>query len=425
MRVPILAILPSQPALRASARFGLGLPGGRAGFADLRLAEAITLDPRVPAIPVGTDDGCTEAAALHVDRSDRFAVRGFVDVEDPAHMPERVGGVPIHSDPVIAPFLTRDGSAPIGTAAQVAARLDLDALQARGLDGRNVAVAVMDTGINLPHLTRRLGWGPRLDAANSWSPPGSAAAGTHPVDHGTMCAYGIMIAAPKATLLDFPILHGRAASGSTSGRTLATAFQAYAHLAAAWTGAYAPEGLVGYNGLVVSNSWGVFHPSWDFPAGHPGRYIDNPRHIFAQQVATLAASGADIAFAAGHHGGHIEDVLTIDGCDVDGRRPARSTQPPVIAGMPAPRPDLTSYTHFSGSEAFGRGSPDSGTSAACPVAAGCLAALRAKVPPKRTPPARLVAHARATARPTPGSGWSNDHGYGILDLGAMAATLGV
>jgi hypothetical protein len=47
--------------------------------------------------------------------------------------------------------------------------------------------------------------------------------------------------------------------------------------------------------------------------------------------------------------------------------------------IPPDKPDITGYTHFLGSEAFGAGSPDAGTSAACPVAAGCAAALRTKL----------------------------------------------
>jgi hypothetical protein len=90
------------------------------------------------------------------------------------------------------------------------------------------------------------------------------------------------------------------------------------------------------------------------------------------------------------------------------------------------KPDLTSYTHFLGSEAFGAGSPDSGTSAACPVAAGCVAALRTKLPPDATPPANLFQQMMATARQVPGSqGWNGDYGYGILNPDGTAQSLGI
>jgi hypothetical protein len=93
------------------------------------------------------------------------------------------------------------------------------------------------------------------------------------------------------------------------------------------------------------------------------------------------------------------------------------------------KPDITSYTHFLGSEVFGTGAPDSGTSAACPVTAGCVAALRTspKVPPRTTvPPAKLFDILRQTAHPKPGPhrAWNGDYGFGIIDPLA-AATRGI
>ena len=103
-----------------------------------------------------------------------------------------------------------------------------------------------------------------------------------------------------------------------------------------------------------------------------------------------------------------------------------SSQGPSIAGMPPQKPDLTAYTHFLGSEAFGANQPDSGTSAACPVAAGCVAAIRTKLAPSVVPPANLFAQLRASARPpATGPGWNGDYGYGIIDPDSAAATAGV
>src|SRR5690606_32063457 len=116
------------------------------------------------------------------------------------------------------------------------------------------------------------------------------------------------------------------------------------------------------------------------------------------------------------------DVLTLAGCDTDDLRVGYSSQGPAIAGMHQEKPDVTCYTHFLGSEAFGPGAPDSGTSTACPVAAGCVAALRTRVAPAMVPPVNLFAQLRATARQAPGSpaGWNGDYGHGILDPVAAA-----
>jgi hypothetical protein len=229
------------------------------------------------------------------------------------------------------------------------------------------------------------------------------------------------------------------------GGTLSVAVLAYAQLLASWAVQFAPGGLHQYKALVVSNSWGIFHPSWDFPDGHPGRYCDNPRHPFHLLVSALSGAGADIVFAAGNCGtecadgrcktrtqGAImgasahRDVLTLAGCDTSDRRVGYSSQGPSIAGMYPDKPDVTAYTHFLGSEAFGLNDPDTGTSAACPVAAGCIAAIRTKRGPSVTPPAALNDQLRATARGVvPGGGWNGDYGHGIIDPFSTALSLGL
>jgi hypothetical protein len=260
-----------------------------------------------------------------------------------------------------------------------------------------------------------------------------------------MCAFDTLIAAPCAVLLDYPILPSSVPGGTTVGRTIGTANTAFSHLYTNWAVTFAPGGVSKYGGLVVNNSWGMYHPSWDFPANHRGRYIDNPRHPFNVLVTAMALSGIDIVFAAGNCGpvcadircqgltsgsimganAHV-DVLTLGGCDVNDQIVGYSSQGPSIANMSPQKPDVAAYSHFLGSEAFGTGSPDIGTSAACPVAAGCVAALRSKIPFATTPPSNLFAQIRSTARAVHGqSGWQADFGHGIIDPDAAGASLGV
>jgi hypothetical protein len=374
MRIRVLTILDSQEPLQESA---LAMTERRAATIPLVAAKVpaqFTIDPNFAAVPIGS--GRPSQMTLESVRpttSERFAVRGFLEAEDPQQIPKEADGRPVFADPVIAPFLTCIGSQPVGGVADVQTKLKVAAMNSRGLDGSKVAVAVMDTGINLNYLTNKLGRTPMLDAGNSWSPPGNTTQpGTHPVDHGTMCAFDVLIGAPKATLLDFPILAGTAPGGAITGSTLSVALQGFAQLIAFWGVAFAPGGAPRYNGLVVNNSWGIFHPSWDFPQGHPGRYIDNPNHPFQAIVSVLARTGADILFAAGNCGAQCPDgrcqgrttqtimganastdVLTLAGCDTLDARVGYSAQGPSIAGMPQQKPDLTAYTHFLGSEAFG------------------------------------------------------------------------
>lgn len=156
-------------------------------------------------------------------------------------------------------------------------------------------------------------------------------------------------------------------------------------------------------------------------------------------------SGIDIVFAAGNCGAQCpdnrcvattntitganahDDVLTIAGCDTGDQRVGYSSQGPSIAGMPQDKPDVTAYTHFLGSEAFGVNTPDSGTSAACPIAAGCIAALRTSLPHSATPPKALISQVELTARQIAPytAGWNKDYGYGIIDPVAIAQSLGL
>ena len=49
--------------------------------------------------------------------------------------------------------------------------------------------------------------------------------------------------------------------------------------------------------MVVSNSWGLFHPTLeDFPPNHPYRFIDNPNHIFNAFVKVLTFLGVRYRF---------------------------------------------------------------------------------------------------------------------------------
>jgi hypothetical protein len=446
MRVSVLAVVPSQEPLIESAAAAAESRARTIPMEQARLPGSITLDATMAAVPVGT--GRVNEMTLRSttpSESERFMVRAFIETESPEDIPETSNGVPLFADPLIAPFTTCGGTPPVGNVAAVATKLNTAALRSRGMDGAGVAVAILDTGINVTYLKNKTGNMPRFDAANSWQAPNNPnPPGGNPVDHGTMCAFDVLLAAPKATLLDYPILSGSAPGGAIVGRTLSVAVQAFAHLLSFWGVAFAPGGAPRYAGLVVSNSWGIFHPSWDFPSGHPGRYIDNPNHPFQGLVSLLARAGADVVFAAGNCGGQCADgrcmgrttdtimgvnaspdVLTLAGCDTNDVRVGYSSQGPSIAGMFQQKPDLTAYTHFLGSEAFGAGSADSGTSTACPVAAGCVAALRTLMSPTAVPPANLFAQLRATARQVgPGSGWNPDQGHGIIDADAAAQSLG-
>ncbi|WP_371497259.1 S8 family peptidase [Kitasatospora sp. NBC_00374] len=341
--------------------------------------------------------------------------------------------VGVSSDPVIETTPTCGGDGPVGDWRDVE-RFFVE-LGGDGLDGSGVALAISDTGINTQHLSDKLGRPITVDAARSWAPPGVVGdPGKFPVDHGTMCAFDALIAAPKATLIDVAVLLSERPGATVMDGLLSDAVAAYSHL---WSQLeLMPEEQ---RALVVSNSWGSFSPQWDFPPGHPGNYSDNPAHPFNLMVTALEHAGADVLFAAGNCGRECRDgrcefterpigganshprALSIGGVDTRGSRVGYSSQGP--GRLSRRKPDVCSYTHFAGSEAFGPGSADSGTSAACPVAAGVVAAIRTQWPAATIPPSELRTILRRTADDLGAAGFDFDYGYGVVNAPSIMDAL--
>ncbi|NKY36761.1 S8 family peptidase [Nocardia speluncae] len=430
MRV-VIELRPSPEQLSAATGSATdisatGLTGGLPGF---------TLDSGFAPVPLSA--GARQVSDTSQQGTESFLVRGEIPDGDQAARDALAGAtgvIGIFADPVIEPVLTCGDDGAVGDWKKVAELLGRAELDAAGLTGAGVAVAVLDTGINAAKI-RAAGRSITIDAARSWNPAGAeGTAGEFEVGHGTMCAFDALIAAPRATLLDIALLQSSRTGGSEMDGLLSDALAAFAHLRIVLSGQ--PEDS---RALVISNSWGAFAPEWDFPVGDPGNYSDNPDHPFNVIVGSLEAAGADILFAAGNCGRDCPDgrcaypdrpitganshpnVLSVAGVDTGGQRVGYSSQGP---GRLADRkPDICSYTHFLGSTAFGADAPDTGTSAACPVLAGVIAAFRTEWPATRIPPARLRELLLNTAADRGGAGFDHDHGYGIADPRALLAEL--
>ncbi|WP_043639467.1 S8 family peptidase [Nonomuraea candida] len=425
-------------------------PGRTATVADVADGlPGVELDPAYPPValprpvpPAGGDPlSLNQPLDFSLAAEDASVlVRGTISDDEPAARmallpalrPDVVG---VFADPVIESAPACPGDPPTGDWHDVERLLNVAGLHAEGLDGDGVALAVLDTGINAAHTARRLGRGVTVDAGRSWSPSGvRGGPGQFEVGHGTMCAFDALIAAPQATLIDIPLLLSTRPGGSAMDGLLSDAVAAFAHLRGVLDAQPAAS-----RALVVNNSWGSFSPEWDFPVGHPGNYSDNAAHPFNLMVAALDKAGADVLFAAGNCGRECADsrcaypgrpivganshpkALSVGGVDVNGERVGYSSQGP--GRLTARKPDVCAYTHFSGSGAFGRGEPDSGTSAAAPVAAGIVAAVRTRWPAGRLTPGQLRALVRRTAEDRSEVGFDYDYGYGTVDPAGLIAAL--
>jgi hypothetical protein len=421
----VLIQMPYAPAATISARTLVATAhSSMVGFSLDESYAPIPIPDKQPRERVGDTEVGRLFAFNPSPEASTYLVRGEVADEEAlaelealtAEDPHIIG---VFSDPPIGHFLVCPGDPAVGNHRDIENLLGVPQLQAQGMDGTNVMVAIVDAGINLEHLQRQ-GKNPRFDASKSWRSGVGITPGRGAIDRGTMCAFDTCIAAPNCTLLDYALLKSTAVEGF-----LSDAVQAFSHLLQMLLAFPDPKPA-----LVVSNSWGMFHPSWDFPVGHPGNYSDNPHHPFHILVESLENAGADILFAAGNGGAECPDarcegvttrtiyganshpsVLCIAGVTANRQRVGYSSQGP--GRLDPEKPDLSIYTHFAGSGIY---PADSGTSAACAVAAGVVAAIRSVYPPSRISPAQLRQLLRRTAQDLGTIGFDYSHGFGVIEV---------
>ena len=282
-----------------------------------------------------------------------------------------------------------------------------------GFRGQNVAVGIIDEGVN----------GTVYPVSGGFARQGARQPGTAAItSHGSMCAADVLVAAPAARLYDYPFL-----GVPNSGGAL-TMLQAVLD-----------QRRVDGTPQVVNNSWGfVSVPPQASAPDHEVWDVDHPVH---RKVREVVVSGGAVFFAAGNCGGNcpsgnchpssigpgnsihasnsLPDVITIAAVNSRHERVGYSSQGP---GRFSPqKPDLAAYTHFFGN--FGPGRPggtvapfDNGTSAATPVAAG-VAAMLLSAFPRLTPTELRDALVQGATRVF-AADWDADYGRGIINAAA-------
>nr|WP_246513801.1 S8 family serine peptidase [Neoroseomonas soli] len=316
-----------------------------------------------------------------------------------------------------------------------------DALAAGHLDGSGVKVVVIDQGVDasrLPPGTTFLGgwWKPSWPGA---VPPGQAAKDNR---HGTMIARNVLALAPKAMILDCPLIPPRITANLPA--FLSDAFGAITRIALdiVLLGLINPKVYKGR--WVLVNAWSIYDPRGE---AYPGEYTKNRYHWVACAV-DIAAKVADVVFAAGNCGqfcpdgrcaeevigpgrsilgaNSLDSVLTVGAVRADGIWNGYSSQGPGqfsdYLGQPQLKPDLAAPAHFRVPDTAHRLA--AGSSAASAIAAGAVAALRTKWDDTALPSDVLFDRLRQSAwQPDGSSGWNERHGHGILDCRAALASL--
>jgi subtilisin family serine protease len=314
----------------------------------------------------------------------------------------------------------------------------IDYLRAQtGTDGAGVNVVIVDQGLNPQELGASYITGWSVGNSHPGSPP--QIPGSIRPPHGMMIANNVLKVAPKARLFDLPMVPTQISNIQTF---LSYANAAYIQMISdihLWQLASTFPGP-----WILVNPWGILNRKTEYPLGH---YTQNPASPFNVDVANAVTQNMDVVFAAGNCGQFCPDircggrdrgpsrsiwganslshVLSVGAVRADDMWLGYSSQGPGQPQLCSAKPDFCATSQFcEDGDAF---NINTGTSAACGLTAGAVAALRSRWTPAVVSPQRLQQILNQTARKPTSVPWSNrlTHrlGNGILDLRAAFDTL--
>jgi hypothetical protein len=186
---------------------------------------------------------------------------------------------------------------------------------------------------------------------------------------------------------------------------------------------------------VLVNPWAIFDRRSERP---PGDYTNRLTHPFNVTIAQAVSEDRDVIFCAGNCGQFCPDgrcgpwdigpgqdvlganshprVISVGAVRTDAMWLGYSSQGPGQPNMARLKPDFCAPSNFS--ETGDAYTSNTGTSAACGVTAGVVAALRSRAgwEPGKVSPNELRRTLNRTTRRTQGRHWNERLGHGILDV---------
>ncbi len=247
--------------------------------------------------------------------------------------------------------------------------------------------------------------------------------------HGNMIARNILRLAPKVRIYDAPLLPGRVVTPNSFTEDAEALFEGIED--AVLNSPHKDEPWI------IVNAWAVADTIQEFDLGLPAnrRYADGRDHPFNRLVARMSGK-FDMVFAAGNFGAYAPDpsagiydrgndrsikgtnalpeVLTVGAVTATGEWIGAASHgygPKSLTGNGAlnEKPDIAAPSWFC--EPDDPALVSTGTSAACGVAAGMLAALRTQHSTET--PAQMFQRIRDMSTNRCEAGWNGRTGHGI------------
>ena len=421
-RVPVLVEM--RVAKDQSATQTMAMVSGAMNVSGFQLDQSYE--------PVSVGPPSEQAAQFEAEHQDVVVVRGTIEETKIQELREQSNVVEVYSDAPIDPFsvtTTQEqdfveapssegfGPCPIppcdcepripkGTIADVANYLRVDQIWDKGIKGKGIVVGVVDSGVE---AVGRVVGGAIKNVIGGW-PTNSWGKVSHWGKHGNMSATDVLGMAPQAKLYDI-----RIAAGAPQA-TISAALKGYEWAINQHKANGTPH--------ILTNSWGMWQKAW------AEDYATKANHPFTKMVVKALDEGILVLYAAGNCGeacggskcaadkgpgksiwganGHPR-VMTVGAANTKGQYIGYSSQGP--AALDPNKPDFCSISHFTG---YFRS--DSGTSAACPIAAGVVALLK-QCKPSLTQEAAKAA-LKGTAKNIGPAGWDKHSGSGIIQAKA-------